>query len=356
MGTMRALLVLLLGGLLLTAAAACGGGDDDEQTPEAGSPTSTSQATTGDTPSANEQAYSGVVVTTEHVVGENRFSVGVIDNAESAPIGGADVDLRFFKVSADGQGELRSEAAADEVSMQRGYIDEETGELVASGEISVYVAYAEFDEAGDWGVEITGTVDGNEIGAITLGFQVQEPDAVLSVGDPAPKSKQALASDVDDTSEIDSMVPPDPMHDLTIEDAVTSGSPSVILFGTPAFCETQTCGPIMQAVMLPLYEQYREQANFIHVEPYFLEAARSGVGFCAVPAFNAEFARQGIGEGSGTCEPVPEADIEAVGQSWNLTVEPVIFVVDSEGIIAGKFQAVTGLEEVEAVLTPLLSG
>lgn len=327
--------------VVLALAGACGG-DDDAGTDGA---TATDEATPGDSP-----AYSGVVVTTMQAVGENRFSVGVIDNAENAPIGGADVSLRFFKVLEGGQGELRGEAEAEEISMERGYIDEETGEFVGVDPITVYIAYPEFDETGDWGVEISGTVDGNEIGPITLAFKVLEADAVLSVGDPAPKSRQAIASDVDDISEIDSMVPPDPMHDMTIEDAVTSGRPTVILFGTPAFCETLTCGPVMQTIMLPLYEEYSEQANFVHVEPYFVEEARSGQGLCAVPAFNVQLARAGVPEGPGMCPLLPEEELEAVGESWNLTTEPVTFVVDGEGIIAGKFEAVTGLEEVERVL------
>jgi hypothetical protein len=333
---------------VLALAGACGGDDDAAPNGTAGA-TATDGATPGDSP-----AYSAVVVTTEQTVGENRFSVGVIDNAENAPVGGAQVSLRFFKVLEGGQGELRGEAVADEISMERGFIDEETGEFVGSDPITLYVAFPEFDEAGDWGVEISGTVDGNEIGPITLGFEVLEPDAVLSVGDPAPKSRQTLASDVDDISEIESMVPPDPMHDMTIEDAVTSGRPTVILFGTPAFCETLTCGPVMQTVMLPLYDQYNEQANFIHVEPYFVEEARSGQGFCAVPAFNVQLARAGVPEGPGMCPQLPEEELEAVGESWNLTTEPVIFVVDGEGIIAGKFEAVTGLDEVEQALTTVL--
>lgn len=336
--------------MVLAMLAACGGDDDGGEGPTGDDgPSATDSGTPADSPE-----YSGVIVTTELTTGPNRFSVGVIDNSSNQPIQGAEVSLRFFKVLEGNQAELRSEAEAREVSMQRGYIDEQTGELVGDGEIAVYVANPEFDEIGDWGVEISGTAAGNEIEPITLAFQVQDPEAVLNVGDPAPKSRQTLASDVDDISEIDTMQPPDPMHDVTIEDAVMSGMPTVILFGTPAFCETQTCGPVMQSVMLPLYDEYGSQANFIHVEPYFVEEARTGAGFCPVPVFNAEFARRGIGEGSGTCTPVPEEEIEAAGESWNLTVEPVIFVVDGEGNIAGKFEAVTGPEEVEQVLAGLL--
>ncbi|MFQ5808232.1 MAG: hypothetical protein ACE5JM_01325 [Armatimonadota bacterium] len=348
---MKRLVGLAMLPAVLALAVACnGGGDGGDQTPAgAPSPTASPQASP-----TGEATYSGVVVTTEHATGANRFSVGVIDNERNEPIAGAAVAFRFFKLTAAGEGELRSQSDAREVAMPRGYIDEDTGELVGSGSISVYVANPEFDEAGDWGVEITGTVDGNTIGPINLPFTVAPPEEVLNVGDPAPKSRQTLASDVEDIAEIDSMRPPDPMHDMTIEDAVTSGRPTVILFGTPAFCETLTCGPVMDTVMLPLYEKYQEQANFIHVEPYFLEEARSGMALCAVPAFNVELARAGVGEGEGACPELSEEELAAVGESWNLTTEPIIFVVDGGGIIAGKFEAVTGPEEVEQVLSDVL--
>lgn len=325
--------------LVLAAVAflACSGDSDDEQAQQDG---------------GDPAAYSGVVVTTELTTGVNRFSIGVIDNSENQPIAGADVSLRFFKILEGNQAQLRAEAEAEEVVMERGYVDN-TGELVSSGQIAVYVASPEFDETGDWGVEISGTVQGNGIGPINLTFGVAQPEQVLNVGDPAPKSRQQISRDVQDIAEIDTMQPPDPMHDMTIEEAVMSGRPTVILFGTPAFCETLTCGPVMQSVMLPLYEEFRERANFIHVEPYFVEEVRRGEGLCAVPAFNLEFARAGVSEGGGACPAVAEEQIEAVGESWNLAIEPVIFVVDGDGNIAGKFEGVTGLQEVERVLTSL---
>jgi hypothetical protein len=145
------------------------------------------------------------------------------------------------------------------------------------------------------------------------------------------------------------MQPPEPFHDTTIADAVTSGKPSVIIFGTPAFCETMTCGPVMQTVMLPLYEEFKDKAAFIHVEPYLLEELRAGRAICAVPAFNAEFARQGLGEG-GDCPKASDEEIAAAGESWNLTTEPILFVVDAAGNIAGRFEGVISRQEVAALL------
>ena len=299
---------------------------------------------------------SAQIVSTDLGVGPNRFSVGLIDQALGQPILDAEnVNLRFFKVIAENQAELRSEALAQTVRFEKSYIDEQTKETVSAGEIAVYVAEAEFGESGDWGVEVTAQVDGQLIDAQRLAFQVLEADQVLSIGDPAPRSRQTIASDVADQSEIDSMQPPDAFHEVTVADAIAAGRPTVILFGTPAFCETQICAPIMDTVMLPLYEQYGGQAAFIHIEPYLLEQARAGQGFCAVPVFNRGFAAQGIGEGTSECPVVPADQLPPLEESWELTVEPIVFVVDQQGVIAGKFDGPAGPDEVEAALQRTLA-
>ena len=325
---------------IVLLAVACGG-DDDDNTPG----TSASPAASGD--------YSGVVITTDVTTGPNRFAVGVLN--QDGVVLGADVSLTFLKRTSDTEATVRFQSTTDYVELERFIINDKTGEKATTGATGAYVTQAEFDETGGWAIQITGsTKDGDEIGPINLAFEVQSPEQTLNVGDPAPKSRQTIASDVADITEIDSMKPPDSMHDLTIADAVTSGVPTVILFGTPAFCETQVCGPVMEAIMLPLYDRYGGQANFIHVEPYFLETLRSGAGLCAVPAFNINFARAGVAEGPGPCPSLTEEELLAAGESWNQRIEPIIFVVDSQGNIAGKFEAVAGLEEVEDLLSELL--
>jgi peroxiredoxin len=225
-----------------------------------------------------------------------------------------------------------------------------TKQRVTTGDTGVYVAYVEFDEVGDWGVEIKGSADGETIGPIALPFEVLSPDHVLNIGDPAPRSRQTIASDVAEIRDIDSMLPPDQFHGMTVADAAASGKPSVVFFGTPAFCETRTCAPVMETMMLPLSEQYKDRVNFIHVEPFRLEELRNGITSCAVPAFNSEFARRGIGEGGRQCPMASEAEVQAVGESWNLNSEPIAFVVDRQGKIAGIFDGIIAPQEVEEVL------
>ena len=335
MGTMAVLAIL---------AAACGGDGDGS------APSTTSPAATSESPQ-----FSCQIVTSDLSTGANRFGVGVIDEEQGQPLLNASISLRFFKVISENQGQLRVEDDAQFVGFETFYIDQATGEKVTTGDTGVYVSYVEFDEAGDWGVGISGSADGEIIGPIALPFEVLPPEQVLNIGDPAPRSRQKIASDVADIREIDSMLPPDPFHGMTIADAASSGKPSVVLFGTPGFCETRTCAPVMETVMLALSEQYTDRVNFIHVEPFRLEELRNGTASCAVPAFNAEFARRGVGEGAGQCPTASDEEIQSAGESWNLTTEPIVFVIDGEGKIAGKFEGIAGPEEVEAALTQVLA-
>lgn len=42
------------------------------------------------------------------------------------------------------------------------------------------------------------------------------------------------------------------------------------------------------------------------------------------------------------------------GESWNLSIEPTLIVVDSPGVIAGRFEGTFGMGEVESVLLQVL--
>lgn len=341
---MRALAAgFLPAALLLALGAACGGDDIGN-----GAAGSSSAPTT-----ASSQRFSAVVVTEDLTTGPNRFAVGVVDESNGHPLLNGSVSLRFSKLVSSNQGLPKFEDATKFIGFETFFNDPATGNKVTTGDTGVYVSNVEFDEVGDWAVEIAGSANGETIGPITLPVKVLPRDQVLNIGDPAPRTRQKIASDVADISEIDSMRPPDPFHAMTIADAVSSGRPTVLFFGTPAFCKTRTCAPVMETVMFPLYEMYGSRANFIHVEPYLLEELRKGTT-CAVPAFNAEFARQGLGEGSGQCPKASEQELQAVGESWNLTSEPVVFVIDREGKIAGKFEGVIAPQEVGEVLSQLV--
>ena len=293
------------------AAAACGGGEEEQ----------TSQETA--TPSG---ALTAAVISSDISLGKNRFMLGLIE--DNQPVTDADVQFGFLKLDGD-QGELRFETDATTMKMTRGItVDKPDGtrEMVEAGETAAYVAEVEFDETGDWGVRVTGTRSGKPFDPMNIQFTVAEAPSSIAIGSAAPKSVQLTLNDVSDLSDIDTSVPPDPeWHQMTIADAVGSGKPVAIAFSTPGFCQTQMCAPMTQELAM-LYEAYKDRVNFIHVEPYELDKARSGEALVPI----------------------------AIMSEWGLQTEPWIFVVDAEGTVAAKFEAFVMMDEIEAAIKAAL--
>jgi hypothetical protein len=116
------------------------------------------------------------------------------------------------------------------------------------------------------------------------------------------------------------------MHDLTVAAALDAGRPMLVVFGTPAFCQTRFCGPVIDRIARPLLERYGSEAAFIHIEPFDLAEARDAGRLVVLP----------------------------VMAEWGLTTEPWIFIVDRDGRVSAKFEGIMSLAEVEAALTAVI--
>lgn len=262
-------------------------------------------------------------------VGENRFVLLLFDEKGNPlfgrPILGAQVRPRFFDLNSE-EPRPGPDADARAIQIDRNVVhqhEDGTVERHGFGPTAYYIAYVRFDHPGRWGVEINVVVDGEKLDPIPFQFDVLEKSREPAIGDPAPATRQPTLSDVEDIAEIDTSFPPRPhMHEMTVADALGSGKPVVLAFATPAFCVTRICAPTMDTVMDPLYKKYKDQAIFIHIEPWKLKEAREGTGLIPVEAM----------------------------EEWNLRTEPWVFVIDREGEIVGKFEGIVAPDEVEAVL------
>ena len=243
---------------------------------------------------------------------------------------GAEVTVRFLKLEDEAE-TLKTELPAQYVAVDSNFVHEhDDGErhTHAGAEVGLYVVNLELDSTGFWAADVQAVVDGREHDAVRAHFEVLDESAVPQVGDLAPRSEQLTLRDVDDIAEIDTANPSRPeMHDMTIAEAVDSGKPVVVAFSTPGFCLSQICGPVLDEVVVPMLEQYGDRAVFVHVEPYVLEDARGGRGLTPVQTL----------------------------LDWGLVTEPWVFVIDEEGRIAGRFEAIVSVEELEAVLKQVLA-
>lgn len=296
----------VVGLLALTASAACGGGSD-QPAPEVEAPTAEAR-----------QPVSLTIVTSDLVVGPNRFTFVLFD-AEGQPVDDIEgMRARFYDLTG-------AEAVlSEEVPVRRLTIELETSEVRG-----IYVMVPTFTAAGQWGVEpvIPGV---QTAAALRVSFTVREESLMPSNGDPAPRTDNPTIDDVDDVRQVDSAVlPKTELHRLSIADAVTSGKPSVIAFVTPAFCTSRLCGPVADVVQAVAAEYYGDRVNFVAVEPYRLD-------------------EEGQPEGG-------QLVLNQWAQEWNLQVEPIIFLVDRQGIVRGVLEGITTPEELAANVEALLA-
>jgi hypothetical protein len=130
---------------------------------------------------------------------------------------------------------------------------------------------------------------------------------------------------VPDASYIDSGVPPDDMHAISIADAIAQHRPTLVVFATPAFCTSATCGPEVHAVQ-QLEPAYRDRLTFIHVEVYR--------DFKPDPA---------------------KRQLSQTVLEWRLPPEPRVFLIDRSGVIAAAFEGTAATDELQAAVDQLLA-
>lgn len=248
-----------------------------------------------------------IFISSEIVVGENRFLVALRDGETDAPVASPDidVDISFFDLE---------ESEDDPVA------EVDTEFLWTSKPRSgVYVATPTFSRPGDWGAEVM--VQGEGIEERVRGeFEVAEEPITPAIGDPAPPSNTPTAHGVDDIAQISSDEDPDPrFYERSISEALAAREPFVVVFATPKFCESQVCAPTLDTVK-KVSRDFRD-VTFIHSEIYE------------------------------DLEPT-NPPVEAVTQ-WRLPGEPWVFVVDAQGRVAAKYEGVAGEAELRSTLRSL---
>lgn len=227
--------------------------------------------------------------------------------------------LRMVDLPQPGDHTSHTSGAADSTPLSISFAHEDAF-------ATVYVANAEL-AAGEWGAELSATIDGQQHEGLRIRFTVFESTSEPAIGEEAPATRQTVLADVDDVAEIDSSTVPIPeLHELTVAEAIESGKPVVVAFATPAFCQTRFCGPIMESVVVPVWEEVGDRAVFVHIEPYDLHEARTNGKLVPVPAL----------------------------AEWGLMTEPWVFVLDAEGRVAAKFEGITDPSELRDALDPLL--
>jgi hypothetical protein len=131
-----------------------------------------------------------------------------------------------------------------------------------------------FPRAGYWQVVASGELDDGTPFSAEAAMEVLAVPTVVSVGDVAPHSDNAVIGDegvpdaaIDSRAASGEPIPDPDLHTTSIADAIDAGHPALVVFSTPVYCVSQFCGPITDLVE-QLAAEYSDRADFIHVEIY----------------------------------------------------------------------------------------
>ena len=281
------------------ALGACGG---DEADPTAVPTAPVAEAV----PSSDPVDLQVALASSDIAIGRNRIAFGLIDRQTGA-VRDARVVVSTFVLTQDGADGPKETAPA-------------VFRKWPTGQAGVYTVEVTFDRPGRWGLGIEAAIADGSLWAGSTSFDVKETSATPAIGASVPRSASKTAADVDSLDQLTTDSDPDPdFYAMTIADAIDSGLPSVVVFATPAYCTTSTCGPQLRVVK-QLKEAYGSGVNFIHVEvwdnPHEIEGDLS------------------------------RGKISPTLAEWGLTTEPWTFILEREGTVAAKFEGFVTAEEL----------
>jgi len=280
-------------------------------------------AAPGDLKKTESPKFSAIVVSQDLAVGGNRVTFGLVD------LDGMPVRTDHASVSAvyyapgDSQGKVVDSGTADFVAWP------------PPGNRGVFVVDLRFDASGEgtesdpglWELQVTTTTQDKIQVDAKAAIRVAKEPSTPALGSSAPPSVTLTEANVDNITMITSASDPDKdFYQLSIHQALQEDKPLVVVFATPAFCVSATCGPQLE-ILTRLKEKYQDRVNFIHVEafenPHLMEGGR------------------------------PAGDLVAAVKDWGLPSEPWTFIVGSDGVVKAKYDQFVPEQELEKVLNQI---
>jgi hypothetical protein len=291
--------VALVGSILL--AAGCGGGGAGE----GATTTSDAGGTLESLWRASGENVGAVAGTSDFQVGTNRVSFLVVDKEGRVS---ARPTARVWVAHG-----LKQKPFA-ETTARLEPIGVPGGETADAG--AIYVTRIETPTPGTYWY-MAQPVGGRKIQALG-NVVVKERSAAPSAGDRAIASRTpTLASTGSDLQALTTARHPDrALYRSSVAEALAAHAPFVLAFATPQFCQSRTCGPVVDVVSaVRKREPQGSPVRFIHVEIYKGNDPANGVN-------------------------------QWVSQ-WRLPTEPFTYVVDRTGVIRAKLEGAFSVGELE---------
>jgi hypothetical protein len=246
------------------------------------------------------------------LVGVNRISIALL-NAKATPVAAGHVSVEIVAPGGMSLGRRPLEDIA-----------------AVYGGIPVYVGIADFPTAGQYDYLVSGTDASGATIAGSAFVNVAAAGPELAVGRTVPAVAQKVVTDAGVAlSMVDSGVPPDTWHDVTVAQALAEHRPMVLYFGEPGYCPSKTCGPTI-AILRQLCVQYCAQFSFQHIE----DDIPPGPAFVQPNAY-----------------PNNPAFL-----AFGLRSDPWVYFVNGQGIVADRFEGPVTLDELQGAAVGTLAG
>jgi hypothetical protein len=196
-----------------------------------------------------------------------------------------------------------------------------------------YSSYVSFDEPGYWQVDIY-VGDRDQLIPSRLVIWVGADSLIPDIGDKAPMSLNKVLSANTNIESMTTAFNPDPdFYAMTVRSAIETGKPCVVVFASPAFCTSPTCGPQVETLS-DLKKLYSGESNFIHIEIYDNPDGIQG--------------------------DLDSAELSPTVLEWRLDKIPgwrnesLTFLVDGAGTIRNRFEGYVTLQELELAVDAIL--
>jgi hypothetical protein len=186
----------------------------------------------------------------------------------------------------------------------------------------VYVAHVQAPRAGRYWFVVDPA--GEQIQAVGT-LDVRAHSRTPPLGTKAPASDNPTLADGPAKSITTARPPDTELLRYSVTDSLHAHVPFVVIFSTPAYCQSRVCGPVTEVMQHVAARYAGSGVRFIHIEIYTDNDPNKG--------FN-RWVRQ-----------------------WHLPTEPWVFLVDGSGMIRAKFEGAVSLDELtRAVREDLRTG
>jgi hypothetical protein len=317
----------LAAAMAAAALASCGGGDSNGTSGTKGEASTSDQpvaAQAANFPRPSNRSFRGVIgnlaqgpVLAPSVTllepGRDRFGFALFDRG-NRQIGELQVALYVAKgVDETAHGPFPARYQPIDVKPQ---FQSRTSAEDPDAAHAVYVADVSFPSAGSYLVSAVAKLDRRLVATSPAQVTVRSNSPVPGVGDKAIRvHTPTVASAHGNVKSIDTRVPPDDMHDVDLADALDRHRPAILLFATPALCQSRVCGPVAD-VTAQVKAELGDRIDFIHMEIYKDNDLSKG--------------------------PRPQF------RAWHLRNEPVLFAIDKRGVVVDRLEGAFSVPELEA--------